>query len=314
MLARQLIFTDPSIGRTPLAPLPRLGERFRAGRLFAKLESANPSGLHKDRPALRMVEEALARGLRGVTVGTCGSVGVALARLARRAGLPATVFVPARYRSAPIAQLVEEGARVVRTPGGYEDAVAESVAFAAAERFYDANPTGDGGGAALAAYEAIAEEVVAALGGFPDSVWVPVGNGTTLAGVGRGFLRLAAATGRAAPRLCGAGSAGNTAAVRSLAAGRVVELAPDALCETPVNEPLLNWRSAHAAEALAVVQATGGCAHESSDAELVAHARALADLDGVSARPAACAALAGLAARLASGDLAPGIHVVVLTA
>lgn len=301
---------DPAVGRTPLLPAPRLGARIGAGRLLVKLERANPSGVHKDRSALAMVEEALASGAFGLTAGTCGSMGLALARVARLAGLRVVAFVPLRYRAAPVEAMEALGARVVRTPGAYEDAVDASAAFAQGRRFYDANPGGPGGHASMRAYEAIAEEVFAALGGFPESVWVPVGNGTTLAGVARGFLRLAAATGRTAPRMCGAGSAGNTAAVRSILAGRVVELEAAGLRESAANEPLLNWRSAHAAEALAAVRATCGTAFEAADAQLEDLARALAELDGIWALPAACATLAGLAA---SPDRA-GTHVVVLTA
>src|SRR6267378_4530796 len=42
------------IGETPLVPLRRIGAGLR-GELWAKIESANPGGSVKDRPALAMV-------------------------------------------------------------------------------------------------------------------------------------------------------------------------------------------------------------------------------------------------------------------
>src|SRR5215813_56020 len=49
-------------GGTPLVGLPRLSPTPEV-RLWAKLEDPNPTGSIKDRPALRMVEEAEKQGL-----------------------------------------------------------------------------------------------------------------------------------------------------------------------------------------------------------------------------------------------------------
>ena len=299
---------DPAIGNTPLVALPARGRWRGAGRVLLKVESANPSGFHKDRPALEIFQR-VAR--TPVTVGTCGSIGLALARLGRQFGCPVIVFIPERYASAPVDAIRSYGARVELVSGPYESAVAASSAYALAEGIYDANPSGPGGEASLSSYEAIADEIVAQLGHLPDSVWVPTGNGTTLAGVARGFLRLAA--GARPPRIHGAGSRGNTAAIASIRAGHVVELEPAHLTPSALNEPLLNWRSAHALEALTAVRATGGSGYEVTDAELVRCARSLRSA-GLTGQPAGCAGLAGLAAALRDGTERAGTHVVVLTA
>lgn len=292
---------------TPLVSARKLAARLGVERLHAKLEGANPSGFHKGRSAAAMVAEAVLERHAAITVGTCGSTGLAVARLAARSGLACTVFVPERYRGAPIQAMRAHGATVVRPAGSYEDAVAASVAHALTSGAYDANPTGPGGQASLKAYEAIADEILAQLGRMPDTVWVPAGNGTTVAGVARGFLRLAA--GGAPPRVCAAGSFGNTAVVESILAGRVLELKAADLRETEANEPLLNWRSAHAAEALEAVRATGGTAYAATDAELF-EAVDLLRLDAIAATPAAASALAALRASRPPGS----VHVLVLTA
>src|SRR6266498_2660758 len=70
------------IGETPLVPLRRIGAGLR-GELWAKIESANPGGSVKDRPALWMVLDAEVEGRlvrrRVVLDATSGNTGVALA-------------------------------------------------------------------------------------------------------------------------------------------------------------------------------------------------------------------------------------------
>lgn len=73
-----------TIGNTPLVQLGQLFARDRF-ELFAKLEASNPGGSMKDRPALRMVQEALARGQinrHSVLVeSSSGNLGIGLAQV-----------------------------------------------------------------------------------------------------------------------------------------------------------------------------------------------------------------------------------------
>jgi [CysO sulfur-carrier protein]-thiocarboxylate-dependent cysteine synthase len=75
-----------SVGNTPLVGLPRLSPTPDV-RLWAKLEDRNPTGSIKDRPALKMVEEAEKDGtLRpGCTIlePTSGNTGISLAMAAK---------------------------------------------------------------------------------------------------------------------------------------------------------------------------------------------------------------------------------------
>jgi cysteine synthase len=73
-----------TIGNTPLIKLSRM---FPADRFsfFAKLESSNPGGSMKDRPALRMVQDGLARGTitKGSTLveSSSGNLAIGLAQV-----------------------------------------------------------------------------------------------------------------------------------------------------------------------------------------------------------------------------------------
>ena len=67
-------------------------------RLFAKLESQNPTGSIKDRIALRMLEAARAQGVlapgQRILEASTGNTGLAIAMLGRALGHPVEVCVP----------------------------------------------------------------------------------------------------------------------------------------------------------------------------------------------------------------------------
>lgn len=72
------------IGHTPLVELRRLFSHLPA-RIFAKLEQFNPGGSAKDRPALHMIERALANGEIGpgsvIIESSSGNLGIGLAQV-----------------------------------------------------------------------------------------------------------------------------------------------------------------------------------------------------------------------------------------
>jgi cysteine synthase A len=79
-----------AIGNTPLVRLTRVFEDLRF-QLYAKLESLNPGGSMKDRPAFKMLREALASGeiTRDTVVieSSSGNMGIGLAQACTCLGL-----------------------------------------------------------------------------------------------------------------------------------------------------------------------------------------------------------------------------------
>src|SRR5947209_11360003 len=105
------------IGATPLVEVSRL-ERGPC-RLFLKLESANPSGSLKDRPARSMIEAAEAG--RQLTSGgtiveaTAGNTGLGLALVGARKGYRTLLVVPDKMAREKILHARAMGAEVVIT-------------------------------------------------------------------------------------------------------------------------------------------------------------------------------------------------------
>jgi cysteine synthase len=122
-----------SVGGTPLVGLPRLSAQFDSGRadvrLWAKLEDRNPTGSIKDRPALKMVEEAEKSGrLRpGCTIlePTSGNTGISLAMAASLKGYRIVCVMPENTSEERRQLLRMWGAEIVASPaaGGSNEAV-----------------------------------------------------------------------------------------------------------------------------------------------------------------------------------------------
>ncbi len=132
-----------AVGDTPLVGLPRLSPRWDDTddgphvRLWAKLEDRNPTGSIKDRPALRMIEQAERDGLLtpGTTIlePTSGNTGISLAMAALLKGYRLICVMP-ENTSIERRQILElYGAQIIYSPaeGGSNTAVARAKELAA---------------------------------------------------------------------------------------------------------------------------------------------------------------------------------------
>src|SRR6266568_4514886 len=130
-----------AIGHTPLVELKRLSPK--AGvRIWAKLESRNPTGSVKDRVARAMIEDAEERGLirPGQTIlePTSGNTGISLAMMCRRKGYPLKVVMPENVTPERTQLLEMFGADIVYSEGskGSNGAVELALQMAADDATY----------------------------------------------------------------------------------------------------------------------------------------------------------------------------------
>ena len=185
------------IGETPLVAVTRLDTG--PCQLFLKLESQNPSGSIKDRPARAMIEAAEADGRLkpgGMIVeATAGNTGLGLAFVGAQKGYRTVLVVPDKMSREKILHARAMGAEVILTrsdvgkshPDYYQDLAADITQRAKGAIYINqfenpANPH---------AHEtATAPELLRQMNNDIDAVVVGVGSGGTLTGVGR-FMKAA---------------------------------------------------------------------------------------------------------------------------
>jgi threonine synthase len=168
----------------------------------------------------------------------------------------------------------------------------------------------------LFAYEEIAYEIYDELRDAPFAVAVPVSNGTTLAGIYKGFLSLYR-RGRTSrmPRFAAGSSARKNPIVQSFLSGseRCLDLEPQKVKETRTNEPLINWHSSEGDLALAAIRQTQGWAQNASDKNMQTFARLVREKEGLNVLPASMAGLIALLERHRNSPLPRDRYVAVLT-
>lgn len=112
-----------TVGNTPLVRLNSVTEGLKAN-VWAKVEYLNPGGSVKDRIALKIVEDAEARGdlKPGGTIveGTSGNTGAGLAMVAAIKGYKCIFVMPDKQSEEKRAALRAYGAKVVITPTNVE--------------------------------------------------------------------------------------------------------------------------------------------------------------------------------------------------
>jgi cysteine synthase B len=108
------------VGNTPLLPLRRVVSGLSPRtRIFVKAEWFNPGGSVKDRPALNIIQTALAKGDLGngkrLLDSTSGNMGIAYATFGAALGISVTLAIPANASAERIMLLRALGAELVLT-------------------------------------------------------------------------------------------------------------------------------------------------------------------------------------------------------
>jgi cysteine synthase len=178
-----------SIGNTPLVELKRLSPK-PGVRLWAKLESANPTGSVKDRVARALIEDAEEKGAIGpgqtILEPTSGNTGISLGMICSRKGYPLKVVMPDNVTPERTQLLEMYGAQIVYSEGakGSNGAVELALEMAGSDPSYympyqygnPANPLAHYNGTSLEILEEL-DDVAAFVAGL--------GTGGTLMGNGR---------------------------------------------------------------------------------------------------------------------------------
>lgn len=179
-----------TIGDTPIIRLNRMVPP--GAHIYVKSERCNPGGSIKDRPALSMIDDAVARDLlkEGGTIvePTSGNMGISLAMIAAARGYHAVIVMPDSMTRERISLMKAYGAEIVLSPGanGMQGAVelAESIAK---ERGGFLCGQFDNPANAAAHRTTTGREILRDIPDI-DLVYAGFGTGGTVSGIARAFI------------------------------------------------------------------------------------------------------------------------------
>ena len=181
---------DLGAGFTPLVRADRLAAELGLGELWVKNDTVNPTGSFKDRVVSVALTKARQLGFKVAACASTGNLANAVAAHAARAGMESFVFIPRDLELAKIVTTAVYGGHLIAVEGNYDDVnrlCAELTAEHPSWAFVNVNVrTYYAEGSKTLAFE-VAEQL-----GWeaPDHVVVPVGSGSQLAKIHKGFQEL----------------------------------------------------------------------------------------------------------------------------
>jgi threonine synthase len=297
-------------GMTPLVRADRLARRLGVDELWIKNDAvSHPTLSFKDRVVAVALSKARELGLGIVGCASTGNLANATAALAASVGLPCLVVLPFDVEPAKVLATSVYGATVVAVEGSYDDVnrLCSEIADRHGWGFVNINLRPFyGEGSKTYAFE-IAEQLGWRL---PAHVVVPMAGGSLLAKIGKGFdeLRRLRLVGDQRARIHGAQPAACAPIASMVIEGR------DSV--VPVKQPRTIARSlgdpGDAFAARQTIVATGGFAAMTTEEEIVAAMRMLAETEGIFGETAAGVTVAATAKLVAEGRIGAGDGPVVV--
>lgn len=296
-------------GLTPLLPAPRYGAHIGVPRLLVKDEGLLPTGSFKARGAAVGVSRAKELGAQRIAMPTNGNAGAAWAAYAARAGLRATIAMPAGAPAITRQECLAAGAELHVVDGLIGDAARLVGSLAGV---FDVSTLKEP--YRLEGKKTMGYEIAEQLGWrVPDVIVYPTGGGVGLIGIHKalGELRALGWIGDRMPRLVAVQSAGCAPIVRAFAAGArraepwqeaVASVAFGITVPAPLGDELI----------LDALSGSGGTAVAVTDQELLADLREFGVREGLLLCPEAAACLTAVRRLCADGWLGAGDEVVVL--
>ena len=279
-------------GSTPLIAAPRLAEWVGVRALHLKYEGLNPTGSFKDRGMVVAVAKAVEEQARTIICASTGNTAASAAAYAARAHLECVVLLPSgKVALGKVAQAVVYGARVVVVDCNFDGAL--DLARELAQK-HDAALVNSVNPYRIEGQTTSAYEICEALGGAPDVLALPLGNGGNITAYWLGFRRHHDARGSALPRVFGIQAAGAAPFV----AGHPIEHPETIATAIRIGKPA-TWQPA-----IDAAQHSHGAIAAVTDEKILEAYRTIASLEGVFCEPASAASVAGLRAAVQNGGVA----------
>ncbi len=296
-------------GLTPLVAATRLADALGVGRLYLKLDTANPTHSFKDRVVAVAAAKALELGHGTLSCSSTGNLANAVAARAAAEGIEAVVFCPADLEPEKLAATAVYGATIYAVDGSYDDCSRLSVELSFELEWAFVN-------VGLRSYYAegsktLAFEIAEQLGWrLPDAVIAPIASGALFSKVHQGFgeLRGLGLVDGERPRLYGGQAEGCAPVADAFAEDRrVTPLKPRTVARS-----LAIGSPADGDLAVSTARASGGSIYAVPEEDVGENMALLAETSGVFGETAAGVTLGALREAVRTGAVGEADTVVLL--
>ena len=303
---------DLGAGFTPLVRADRLAAELGLGELWIKDDTANPTGSFKDRVVSVALTKARQLGFKIAACASTGNLANSVAAHAARAGMDSVVLIPHDLEKAKVTMTSVYGGRVFAVEGSYDDVnrlCAELTSEQPEWAFVNVNVrTYYAEGSKTLAFE-VAEQL-----GWqaPDHVVVPIGSGSQLTKVDKGFKELwqvGLLDEEPHVRVSGAQAQGCSPVATAFAEGTdaIRPVKPNTIAKSlAIGNPADGWY------ALDTIRKSGGSCASVTDDEVLDCIRLLARTEGIFAETAGGVTIASLAKLVSEGVIRPDERVVAM--
>ena len=300
---------DLGAGFTPLVRADRLAGALGIRELWIKNDTLNPTNSFKDRVSCVALSKALEFGFKTAACASTGNLANSVAAHAAHAGLRSFVFIPADLEQGKIVTTAVYGGNVVAIRGNYDDVNRLCAELAGTYEWAFVNVN-------IRPYYAegsktLAFETAEQLGWeSPDHVVIPIGSGSLLTKIRKGFDELhevGLLPGESRVRISGAQADGCSPVARAWIDGSdtIRPVKPDTIAKSiAIGNPADGYF------ALDAVRQTDGGLAAVSDEEIVDGIRLLAQTEGIFAETAGGVTIASLQRLTEQGVVGPDERVV----
>lgn len=286
-------------GGTGLYRCKRLGKVVGIDKLYVKYEGQNPTGSFKDRGMTVGVTKALEVGAKVVACASTGNTSSSLAAYASRAGLRCLILVPKGHvAKGKLVQMLVHSPLAIQVEGTFDDCMEHMVKLA--ESNYDVYMLNSLNPIRLEGQKTAAFEICDQIKGVPDYVVVPMGSGSNIAALWKGFKEYAnAGFVDGLPKMVGIQAEGASPIAKAFIEGKdsIEHLTGTHTLASAINigKPA-NWM-----RALRALRESGGLAGLVTDDDILEAQGLLAKYEGVFSEPAGAASIAGAKRLVADG-------------
>lgn len=280
-------------GNTPLLHFKKFGSRYGSSRLFVKNETGNPTGCFKDRESAVGINVEHEHGTKKIEIVSSGNAAISAVAYSNLAGIPCVCHIPETASEGKKRLLQIFGAKFELHGGDYEEIYRKvvdsssledaTINFTAGKYVYreEGNKT-------------IAFEIYEQLGAVPDTVVVPIGNGSLLFGIYKGFWELLQMKKiNKLPKMVGVQIAGFSPVAEALRQGKdfvALQNKADSIAEGGIAAR----ESYCSPKAIKAIKETNGTVIEITDADLVRVLKNLVEDESFVVEPTSLAPFASL--------------------